>query len=58
VVLAVASLIAGIGTLLLFFAFRAFGGATAGRTSHMALIASVIAFVFGCCLVLFISAYR
>jgi hypothetical protein len=58
VVLAVGSLIAGIGTLLLFFAFRAFGGATAGRTSHLALIASVVAFVFACCLMLFTAAYH
>ena len=58
VVLGVGSLIAGIGTLLLFFAFRAFGGAKSGRTAHLALIGGVVAFVFACCLLLFLFAYR
>lgn len=58
VVLAVGSVIAGVGTLLLYFAFRAFSGAGAGRTSHMVLIASVVVFVFGCCLLLFMTSGR
>lgn len=56
VVLGVGSLIAGIGTVLLFFAFRAFGGAKAGRAPHIALIAGLVAFVFACCLLLFLFA--
>jgi len=56
IVLIAGSLIAGVGTLLLFFAFRAFGGAKAGRTSHLVLIAALVAFVFACCLMLFVFA--
>ena len=55
-VLAVGGLIAGIGTVLLFFAFRAFGGPKAGRAPHLVLIAALVAFVFGCCLLLFVGA--
>ena len=58
VVLIVGGLIAGIGTVLLVLAFRAFGGAKAGRGSHMALMAGLVAFVFACCLALFLLAQR
>ena len=52
-VLAAGSIIVSIATTLLFFAFRAFGGEKAGRGAHVALIAALVAFVFGCCLLLF-----
>ena len=58
VVLAAGSLIAGTGTLLLFLAFRRLGETQAKRASPFALMAGVIAFVFGCCLLLFMLAYR
>jgi hypothetical protein len=58
VVLIAGSLIAGTGTVLLVFAFRAFGGAKAGRGSHIALMAGLVAFVFACCLGLFLLAQQ
>ena len=58
IVLIVGSLIAGIGTLLLFLAFRAFGGATAGRMPQNAILGGLVAFVFMCCLALFALSYR
>jgi hypothetical protein len=56
IVLIVGSLMAGTGTVLLVFAFRAFGGAKAGRGSHMALMGGLVAFVLACCLALFLFA--
>ena len=47
-----------IGVTMLFFAFRGFGGAKAGKSSHMALIVALLAFVFLCCAVLLVVAYR
>jgi hypothetical protein len=58
VVLIVGTLIAGTGTLLLFLAFRRFGGEKAARPAHMALIAGLVVFVFACCLLLFLFAGR
>lgn len=55
-VLIAGSLIAGIGTVLLVFAFRAFGGTKPGRPSPVALMAGLVAFVFACCLALFLLA--
>ncbi|MEO8383012.1 MAG: hypothetical protein ABI779_25365 [Acidobacteriota bacterium] len=55
-VLIVGGLIAGIGTVLLVLAFRAFGGTKAGRPSPIALMAALVAFVFACCLALFLLA--
>jgi hypothetical protein len=56
VVLAVGFAVIGIGTLILFFIFRAFGGAKAGGTTHKALMVALIAFIFLCCLGLVILA--
>lgn len=48
--------IAAVATLVLFFAFRAYGGKKAGRTTHLVLIAGLVVFVFACCLALFFVA--
>jgi hypothetical protein len=58
IVLGAGSLIAGTGTLLLFLAFRRLDETKARRASPFALMGGVIAFVFGCCLLLFMLAYR
>lgn len=54
VVLIAGSAIVGIGALVLFFAFRA---AQKGRSMHMGLIGGLVAFVFFCCLLLFLLSY-
>ena len=53
VVLMAGSAVIGTAAVALFFAFRAFGGAKAGRPSHFALLFGLVAFIFLCCLVLF-----
>ena len=58
VVLIVGSTIAAIGTVGLFFVFRGFGRPGAGRSSHAALIAALVGFVFACCAILLLWAYR
>lgn len=57
VVLIVGSLIAGIGTVGLYFAFRAFGEKEAGGSSHMGLIFGLLGFIFLCCLALLALSY-
>jgi hypothetical protein len=57
VVLVVGSIIMAIGTVALFVVFRRFGEANAGGTSHKALIAALLAFIFLCCLGLLAVAY-
>jgi hypothetical protein len=56
-VLVVGSIIVAIGTLTLYVIFRAYGEKKAGGTSHNALIAVLIAFIFLCCLGLFALSY-
>jgi hypothetical protein len=51
------SIIMAIGTLTLFVIFRTYGEKKAGGTSHNALIAVLIVFVFLCCLGLFALSY-
>ena len=58
VVLIVGSIIAAIGTVGLFFVFRGFGRPDAGRSSHAALIAALVGFVFACCAILLVWAYQ
>lgn len=48
--------IAAVGTLVLFFAFRAFGDAKA-RARPVALIAGLVVFVFLCCVALLLVSY-
>lgn len=57
IVLAVGLGIAAVGTIVLFFVFRAFGEKGAGGSSHVGLIGALIAFVFICCVALFRLAY-
>jgi hypothetical protein len=57
VVLIVGSLVTAIATVALFFAFRAFGGTEAGKSSHFGLIFGLIGFVFLCCLGLLVLSY-
>ena len=57
IVLIAGTSIATIATLVLFFAFRAYGGAKMGRTAHIALIAGLVVFVLLCCLGLFAVSY-
>lgn len=53
IVFLVGSAMFGIGAVTLFFAFRAFGGAKAGRPAHFALIAGLVAFLIVCCVLLY-----
>ena len=57
VVLIVGSIIGVLGTVVLYFVFRAFGGKTPGSSSHFGLIALLIGFVFACCLGLLLLSY-
>jgi hypothetical protein len=52
VVMTVGSIMFGIGAITLFIAFRAFGGAKAGKPAHLALIAGLVVFLAMCCLLL------
>ena len=52
IVLTVGSIMFGIGAITLFFAFRAFGGAKAGKPAHFALIGGLVAFLIVCCVIL------
>lgn len=54
---AVGGAIAVVGTVVLYFVFRAFGGKNAGGSSHFGLIAGLVGFVFLCCAALFMLAY-
>lgn len=56
-VVIVGSLIAVVGTLVLYFAFRAFGGPKPGGQRHAGLIAALLAFVFLCSAALFYFAW-
>ena len=56
-VVAVGSLMGGTGAVVLYFVFRAFGGAKAGGSSHMGLIVGLVSFVLACCVLLFALAY-
>ena len=56
VVLIVGSIIMGIGAAALFFIFRGFGGKKAGSSSHIGLVAGLVAFILVCCLLLFALA--
>jgi hypothetical protein len=58
IVLVAGLAVAGTGTGVLYLIFRAYGGAKAGRSSHFGLIAALVAFVFACCVVLFVLAQR
>jgi hypothetical protein len=57
VVLVVGSIIGVLGTVALYFVFRAFGGKTPGSSSHFGLIGLLIGFVFACCLGLLLLSY-
>lgn len=43
-----------IGAAVLFFAFRLFAGKEAGGRKHIAVLGALVAFIFVCCLVLFL----
>jgi hypothetical protein len=58
VVLVVGLAIGGIGTVALWFVFRAFGGQRPGSSSHFGLMAGLVAFVFAVCIALFVLSYR
>lgn len=51
------SIVMAIGTITLVIIFRRFGGAKAGGTAHRKLIAALLAFIFLCCLGLFVLSY-
>jgi hypothetical protein len=50
IVLVAGLAVIGIGTVALFFVFRAFGAAKPWGTWHKGLMAALIAFIFLCCL--------
>ena len=58
VVLVVGSIIAAIGTVTLFFVIRQFGEKRAGSSSHLALMAALLVFIFAVCGALFLLSYR
>ena len=58
VVLIVGLAVAGTGTVVLWFVFRSFGEQRPGRSSHIGLMAALVAFVFAVCAVLLLLAYR
>lgn len=51
------SAIMATGTITLVIVFRRFGGESAGTASHKRLIGALIAFIFLCCLALFVLSY-
>ncbi|HKR62544.1 MAG TPA: hypothetical protein VJZ00_02330 [Thermoanaerobaculia bacterium] len=53
VVLLLGAGIMGTGATVLYIAFRTFGGAKAGRPAHFALLASLIAFILLCCMLIY-----
>jgi len=57
IVLIVGSIIGAAGYIVLYFVFRGFGGKQAGKSSHIGLMAALIAFVFVVCLALFALSY-
>jgi hypothetical protein len=57
VVLVVGSIVFAIGTITLIVVFRRFGNANAGGRSHKRLMASLIGFIFLCCLAMFALSY-
>jgi len=46
-----------VGGVTLFIIFRRFGEAKAGGQSHVALMASLLGFVFLACIILFVLSY-
>jgi predicted cobalt transporter CbtA len=54
IVLIAGTVVMGIGTVVLFLAFRA---AQKERSMHMGLIAGLVGFVFVCCAILFALSY-
>ena len=55
--LAVGSLVGVIGTVALYYIFRAFGGREAGGSSHVGYMLALLLFVFICCAAFFRLAY-
>lgn len=49
---------AGIGTVVLWFVFRAFGGQRPASSSHVGLMAGLVAFIFAICVGLLLLSYR
>ena len=56
--LSIGLVIAGIGVSILVLAFRAFGTADSGKKRHLKLMAALLAFVFMCCIGLFIASFQ
>ena len=45
-----------VGTAALYVIFRTFGGKQAGSQRHFALMAALVAFLFLCCVALFVMS--
>jgi len=58
VVLIAGSSVAAIGTVTLVIVFRQFGEKRAGSSSHFALMAALLIFIFAVCGALFLLSYR
>ena len=58
VVLGVGFAVAGIGTVTLWLIFRAFGGQRPVSSSHVGLMAGLVAFIFAICVGLLLLSYR
>lgn len=56
IVLTAGLTVVGIGTVVLFFVFRAFGAAKPWGAWHKGLMAALIGFIFLCCLALLLLA--
>ena len=57
-VLGVGFAVAGIGTVTLWLIFRAFGGQRPVSSSHVGLMAGLVAFIFAICVGLLLLSYR
>jgi hypothetical protein len=51
------SIVVAVATAILLFVFRAYGGAKAGSASHGRLVAALVAFIFACCVGLYVLSY-
>ena len=57
IVAIVGTVIFAAGAAVLFVVFRGVGNAGAGKQKHMTLMLSLVAFIFLCCLGLFIYSF-
>lgn len=57
-VVVIGTLIAAAGLALLFLLFRTLGNPQAGKRRQLTLMLSLIAFIFVCCMALFVASFK